>query len=117
MRELKKRHRLLEQENDVLRRAVAYLARDINPNGTGSMRTSSTPPGTSTPTTRHSVTGSSPTSSRRRASQRGENRVQRLCGDHGIWSVFSTKRGLNRKRGPPVHDDLVERDFTAAVAK
>ena len=44
----------------------------------------------------------------------GENRVQRLCRDHGIWSVFSKKRGLNRKPGPPVHDDLVERDFTAA---
>jgi putative transposase len=46
----------------------------------------------------------------------GENRVQRLCRDHGIWSVFSKKRGLNRKPGPPVHDDLVERDFTAAAA-
>lgn len=31
MRELKKRNRLLEQENEVLRRAAAYLARDINP--------------------------------------------------------------------------------------
>jgi transposase InsO family protein len=45
----------------------------------------------------------------------GENRVQRLCRDHGIWYVFSKKRGLNRKPGPPVHDDLVERDFTAAA--
>lgn len=45
----------------------------------------------------------------------GENRVQRLCKDHGIWSVFSKKRGLNRNPGPPVHDDLVERDFTAAA--
>jgi len=45
----------------------------------------------------------------------GENRVQRLCRDHGIWSVFSKKRGLNRKPGPPVHDDLVERDFTSTA--
>jgi transposase InsO family protein len=45
----------------------------------------------------------------------GENRVQRLCNVHGIWSVFSKKRGLNRRPGPPVHDDLVERDFTAAA--
>ena len=45
----------------------------------------------------------------------GENRGQRLCRDHRIWSVFSKKRGRNRKPGPPVHDDLVERDFTAAA--
>ena len=31
LRELKKRNRLLEQENDVLRRAAAYLSRDILP--------------------------------------------------------------------------------------
>jgi transposase len=31
MRELKKRNRLLEQENEILRRDAAYLARDINP--------------------------------------------------------------------------------------
>lgn len=45
----------------------------------------------------------------------GENRVQRLCRDHRIWSVFSRKRGLNRKPGPPVHDDRVQRDFTAKM--
>ena len=43
----------------------------------------------------------------------GENRVQRLCSEHRIWSVFAKKRGLSRKPGPPVHDDLVERDFGA----
>jgi len=37
----------------------------------------------------------------------GDNRVQRLCSQQRIWSVFSKKRGLNRKAGPPVHDDLV----------
>jgi transposase len=31
LRELRKRNRLHEQENEVLRRAAAYLARDINP--------------------------------------------------------------------------------------
>jgi len=43
----------------------------------------------------------------------GENRVQRLCQEHHIWSIFAKKRGLSRRAGPPVHDDLVERDFTA----
>jgi transposase len=31
LRELKKRNRLLEQENEVLRRATAYLSRDVLP--------------------------------------------------------------------------------------
>jgi transposase-like protein len=31
LRAAKKRIRLLEQENEVLRRAAAYLARDVNP--------------------------------------------------------------------------------------
>jgi transposase len=31
LRELKKRNRLLEQEAEVMRRAVAYLSRDVNP--------------------------------------------------------------------------------------
>lgn len=43
----------------------------------------------------------------------GENRVARLCSQEQIWSMFSKKRGLNRKSGPPVHDDLVGRKFTA----
>ncbi len=42
------------------------------------------------------------------------NRVNRLCSSQRLWSVHSRKRGLNRKPGPPVHDDLVLRDFTAA---
>ena len=31
MRELRKRNRLLEQENEVLRRAAVYLGRGVNP--------------------------------------------------------------------------------------
>jgi transposase InsO family protein len=43
-----------------------------------------------------------------------ENRVARLCSQQRIWSVFAKKRGLARKAGPPVHDDLVNRQFTAS---
>jgi putative transposase len=43
----------------------------------------------------------------------GENRVQRLCSLQRIWSAFAKKRGLTRRPGPPVHDDLVRRQFTA----
>lgn len=42
-----------------------------------------------------------------------ENRVARLCSQERIWSVFAKRRGLSRKAGPPVHDDLVERRFHA----
>ena len=45
----------------------------------------------------------------------GRNRVNRLCSLQRLWSVHSRKRGLSRKPGPPVHDDLVERQFTAPV--
>ncbi len=41
------------------------------------------------------------------------NRVNRLCSQQRLWSVHAKKRGLARKPGPPVHDDLVERSFTA----
>ncbi len=40
--------------------------------------------------------------------------VWRICADNGWWSAFGKKRGRNRtKPGPPAHDDLVKRDFTA----
>jgi putative transposase len=41
------------------------------------------------------------------------NRVNRLCTQQRIFSNHSKKRGLSRKPGPPVHDDLVERQFTS----
>jgi putative transposase len=38
----------------------------------------------------------------------------RVCSSNGWWSAFGKKRGKNGKKpGPPVHDDLVKRDFTA----
>jgi transposase InsO family protein len=45
----------------------------------------------------------------------GLNRVARLCSTQRIWSVFAKKRGLTRRAGPPVHDDLVQKVFTAVV--
>lgn len=45
--------------------------------------------------------------------QAGPNRVHRLCRENQLWSVFAKRKGLGRKAGPPVHDDLVKRHFTA----
>ena len=40
----------------------------------------------------------------------------RICSENGWWSAFGKKRGKNGKKpGPPVHDDHVRRDFTAAA--
>ena len=39
----------------------------------------------------------------------------RICSSNGWWSAFGKRkrRGKGRKVGPPVHDDLVKREFTA----
>jgi putative transposase len=44
-----------------------------------------------------------------------ERRVWRLCRDHRIWSttVRKGRHGSGKRPGPAVHDDLVQRDFTA----
>ena len=42
-----------------------------------------------------------------------ERTAWRICAANSWWSVFGKKRGKNGKGGPPVHDDLVARDFTA----
>ncbi|MDA3147589.1 IS3 family transposase [Leucobacter sp. UCMA 4100] len=41
----------------------------------------------------------------------------RLCRDQQWWSAFGKKkaRGKGKKPGPPVHDDLVQREFVAAA--
>ncbi|MDX3804265.1 IS3 family transposase [Streptomyces sp. AK04-3B] len=45
-----------------------------------------------------------------------ERTAWRICRDNGWWSAFGKRRGRgkNAKAGPPVHDDLVRREFTAA---
>ena len=46
--------------------------------------------------------------------QVGERRVWRLCNEHRIWSTTAKKGRIGKGRpGPAVHDDLVERNFTA----
>lgn len=44
-----------------------------------------------------------------------ERTAWRICSDNGWWSAFGKKkaRGKGKKPGPPVHDDLVQRNFTA----
>ena len=43
-----------------------------------------------------------------------ERTAWRICRDNQWFSVFGKKRGKNGKRpGPPIHDDLLKRDFTA----
>jgi transposase InsO family protein len=41
----------------------------------------------------------------------------RICSGNGWWSAFGKRKrqGKGRKVGPPVHDDLVKRDFTATA--
>jgi hypothetical protein len=44
-----------------------------------------------------------------------ERTAWRICSQNRLWSVFGKRaRGKNGKAGPPVHDDLVQRDFTAS---
>ena len=44
----------------------------------------------------------------------GERRVWRLCNQHKVWSTTTKKGRRNTKTpGPAVHDDLVQRVFTA----
>jgi putative transposase len=47
-----------------------------------------------------------------------ERTAWRICSANGCFSRFGKKprRGKGRKSGPPVHDDLVQRDFTTKAA-
>ena len=48
--------------------------------------------------------------------QMAERTAWRICSTNGWWSAFGKKkRGKSGKPGPPVHDDLVQRDFTTAA--
>jgi putative transposase len=50
-----------------------------------------------------------------RGHQASENRVWRLCSQQRIFSAHARKRGRAARPGPPVHDDLIGREFSATA--
>jgi len=44
-----------------------------------------------------------------------ERRIWRLCSQEQLWSAFAKKKPYAKRPGPPVHDDLLQRDFTASA--
>ncbi|MFF0818306.1 IS3 family transposase [Rhodococcus sp. NPDC003318] len=155
LREARKRIKLLEQEAEVMRRAVGYLSQHVNPKmmfplvldlaGDGvpvtvtcrvlGFSTQAFYKWCKAPVSQRdwddahlinaarAIHADDPAFGYRFIADElrdhgiaaGENRVARLCSQERIWSVFSKKRGLNRKSGPPVHDDLVDRNFSAGA--
>ncbi|MCT1384553.1 IS3 family transposase [Brachybacterium sp. p3-SID1565] len=154
LRELRRRNRLLEQENEVLRRAAAYLSQANLPKRyyplVSELAADGIPVAVSLRVLKLSrqpyyrwrkqqVTAAELVEAYRanalfdahrdddtfgyrlladEAADAGEvmcrRTAWRICRDNQWFSAFGKKRGKNGKRsGPAVHDDLVQRDFTA----
>ncbi|WP_239639396.1 IS3 family transposase [Brachybacterium paraconglomeratum] len=154
LRDLRRRNRLLEQENEVLRRAAAYLSQANLPKILYPLVSELADDGIPVAVSlrvlklarqpyyrwrKQQVTESELVEAYRanalfdahrddpefgyrflagEAAAAGEVMCERtawrICRDNRWWSVFGKNRGKNGKRpGPPVHDDLVQRDFTA----
>ena len=95
----------------------AYYAWHANPvsDRDWTTRTWSTPSSTSTATTRSSATGSSPTSwpPTPAWSMPARTGSGGSAGENGVASVISKRTGSGKTPGPAVHDDHVQRQFTA----
>ncbi|HJT94142.1 MAG TPA: IS3 family transposase [Mycobacterium sp.] len=154
LRDLRRRNRLLEQENEVLRRAAAYLSQSNLPKRLYPLVKELADDGIPVTVTcrvlklarqpyyrwlANPVTDAEYLEAYRanalfdahrddpefgyrflvaEAGDAGqpmaERTAWRICSSNGWWSAFGKrKRGRNGKVGPPVHDDLVGRDFTA----
>ncbi|WP_371096902.1 IS3 family transposase [Streptomyces sanglieri] len=160
LREARKRIRLLEQENEVLRRAAAYLSQANLPKMmyplVRELAAAAAPHRVpvavtcrvlglarqpyyrwlASPVTVSELAGAYRANAlldahrddpefghrflldeaRAAGESMAERTAWRICRDNGWWSAFGKRRGRgkNAKAGPPVHDDLVRRDFTAA---
>ncbi|MET7571207.1 IS3 family transposase [Streptomyces sp. NPDC005492] len=156
LREARRRIKLLEQENEVLRRAAAYLSQAHLPKriyplvkelATGGIPVTVTcrvlklarqpyyrwlgRPVTNTELEQAARANALfdahcedpefgyrflADEARSAGSGMADRTAWRICRDNRWWSVFGKKRGSVKKAGPPVHDDLVRRDFTATGA-
>ncbi|QIV79732.1 IS3 family transposase [Mycolicibacterium frederiksbergense] len=154
LREARRRIKLLEQENEVLRRATAYLSQANLPKRLYPLVSELAADGIPVAVTcrvlklarqpyyrwrANPITDAEVIEAYRanalfdahnddpefgyrylveEAREAGESMAERtawrICSQNQLWSVFGKKRGKNGKVGPPVHDDLVERDFTAS---